>query len=83
MIWSTAPFVPSHGRLQDFVRLRLLDGANARNFKLAFSDERPFHVVANDAGWLAEPFHSRTSRSLPVNGTRSLSIFRMAGRSIS
>ncbi len=37
------------------VRLRLLDGANARNFKLAFSDERTFHVVANDAGWLAEP----------------------------
>lgn len=37
------------------VRLRLLDGANARNFKLAFSDQRVFHVVANDAGWLAEP----------------------------
>ncbi len=37
------------------VRLRLLDGANARNFKLGFSDERSFHIVANDAGWLAEP----------------------------
>ncbi len=37
------------------VRLRLLDGANARNFKLAFADERIFHVIANDAGWLAEP----------------------------
>lgn len=37
------------------VRLRLLDGANARNFKLAFSDDRVFHVIANDAGWLAEP----------------------------
>lgn len=37
------------------VRLRLLDGANARNFKLGFSDERVFHVIANDAGWLAEP----------------------------
>ncbi|MGL6210909.1 MAG: multicopper oxidase domain-containing protein [Paracoccaceae bacterium] len=37
------------------VRLRLLDGANARNFKLAFSDDRIFHVIANDAGWLSEP----------------------------
>lgn len=37
------------------VRLRLLDGANARNFKLAFADERVFHVIADDAGWLAEP----------------------------
>ncbi len=37
------------------VRLRLLDGANARNFKLAFADERIFHVIANDVGWLAEP----------------------------
>jgi blue copper oxidase len=37
------------------LRLRLLDGANARNFKLAFSDDRLFHVIANDAGWLAEP----------------------------
>jgi blue copper oxidase len=37
------------------VRLRLLDGANARNFKIGFSDDRVFHVIANDAGWLAEP----------------------------
>lgn len=37
------------------VRLRLLNGANARNFKLAFSDGRAFHVIANDVGWLAEP----------------------------
>ncbi len=41
------------------VRLRLLDGANARNFRLAFSDDRPFHVIANDAGWLAEPVELR------------------------
>lgn len=41
------------------VRLRLLDGANARNFKLAFADGRIFHVIANDAGWLAEPIPMR------------------------
>ncbi len=37
------------------VRLRLLDGANARNFDLRFSDNRTFHVIASDAGFLAAP----------------------------
>jgi len=37
------------------VRLRLLDGANARNFDLRFADKRTFHVVASDAGFLAKP----------------------------
>ena len=38
-----------------FVRLRLLNAANARNFDLRFSDQRPFFVVAGDASYLAEP----------------------------
>ena len=33
-----------------FVRLRLLNAANARNFDLRFSDRRPFFVIAGDAG---------------------------------
>jgi FtsP/CotA-like multicopper oxidase with cupredoxin domain len=37
------------------VRLRLLNGANARNFKLAFADRRPMHVIANDNGLLIAP----------------------------
>lgn len=37
------------------VRLRLLDGANARNFDLRFSDNRTFYVIAADAGFLPEP----------------------------
>src|SRR6516162_1823701 len=37
------------------VRLRLLNGANARNFDLRFSDERTFHVIASDGGFLSEP----------------------------
>jgi blue copper oxidase len=37
------------------VRLRLLNGANACNFDLRFSDERIFHVIASDGGFLAEP----------------------------
>lgn len=36
-------------------RMRLLNGANARNFRVGFSDDRIFHVIANDGGWLAEP----------------------------
>ena len=35
------------------VRLRFLNGANARNFRLAFNDGRPMHVIANDNGFIA------------------------------
>lgn len=38
-----------------FVRLRLLNTANARTFDLAFSDGRSFFVIAGDGGYLAEP----------------------------
>ncbi len=37
------------------VRLRLLNAANARNFDLAFSDNRTFHVIASDGGYLPTP----------------------------
>jgi blue copper oxidase len=37
------------------VRLRILDGANARNFYLRFSDRRTFYVIASDSGMLAAP----------------------------
>lgn len=37
------------------VRFRLLDGSNMRFFNLAFSDDRPFQVIAGDSGFLAEP----------------------------
>lgn len=43
-----------------FVRLRLLNAANARNFDLRFSDQRPFFVVAGDSGFLAEPVEVRS-----------------------
>jgi FtsP/CotA-like multicopper oxidase with cupredoxin domain len=38
-----------------FVRLRLLNAANARNFDLRFSDQRSMYVIAGDAGLLPEP----------------------------
>lgn len=37
------------------VRLRLLNAANAQNFDLRFKDQRTFHVVASDGGFLSAP----------------------------
>ena len=37
------------------VRLRLLNGANARIFDLQFTDRRIFHVIASDGGYLPAP----------------------------
>lgn len=41
-------------------RLRLLNGSNARVFRLGFHDERPFHLIANDAGLLPVPVEVTT-----------------------
>jgi blue copper oxidase len=38
-----------------WVRLRVLNGANARTFELRFQDRRTFHVIASDGGFLAHP----------------------------
>ena len=37
------------------VRLRFLNGANAQNFELRFSDRRTFYVIASDGGFLSAP----------------------------
>jgi len=52
--------MPVAGVPAGFVRLRLLNAANARNFDLRFSDRRPFHVVGSDAGLLPEPVEVRS-----------------------
>lgn len=50
------------------VRMRLLNGANAREFVIAFSDNRPFYVIASDGGMIATP---DTVTSLKItNGER-------------
>ena len=41
------------------VRLRLLNGANARSFDLSFADGRLLHVIAGDGGYLAKPVAMR------------------------
>lgn len=43
-----------------FVRLRLLNAANARNFDVRFTDRRPFFVIASDGGYLPEPVEVRS-----------------------
>ena len=43
-----------------WVRLRLLNAANARNFDLRFTDRRPFFVIAGDASYLPNPVEVRS-----------------------
>ncbi len=46
-----------------WVRLRILNGSNARNYRLALSDNREFHVIASDGGLLEQPV---TMKALPI-----------------
>lgn len=45
------------------VRLRLVNGSNARAYDLAFGDNRPFHWIASEGGLLERPI---TLRSLSL-----------------
>ncbi|MBZ9566469.1 multicopper oxidase domain-containing protein [Modicisalibacter tunisiensis] len=47
------------------VRLRLLNGANARFFNLSFSDGRAFHWVASEGGLLESPVELRSLHLAP------------------
>ncbi len=46
---------PQHSNPRGWLRLRLLNGCNARSLKIAASDNRPLYVIASDGGLLAEP----------------------------
>lgn len=47
------------------VRLRLLNGANARFYVVAFADNRIFHKIATDGGLLEEPVPMTTMEMSP------------------
>ncbi len=47
------------------IRLRLLNGSNARVYDLAFSDGRPMAIIAADGGFLAKPVLQATLRLAP------------------
>lgn len=66
-------FEASTGR----VRLRLLNGSNARFFNLGFDDDRPFHQIAGDGSFLAAPF--TTSRVRLGPGERAEIIVDLGG----
>ncbi|MBJ8959048.1 multicopper oxidase CueO [Citrobacter youngae] len=46
---------PQHAAPRGWLRLRLLNGCNARSLNIAASDNRPLCVIASDGGLLAEP----------------------------
>lgn len=46
---------PQHAAPRGWLRLRLLNGCNARSLNFATSDKRPFYVIASDGGLLPEP----------------------------
>ena len=46
---------PQHAAPRGWLRLRLLNGCNARSLNFAASDQRPLYVIASDGGLLAEP----------------------------
>ena len=50
---------------QGTVRLRLLNGSNARIYTLFFDDARPMHLVATDGGFLPAPVALETLRLAP------------------
>ena len=51
------PFARVPGGL---VRLRLVNGSNARIFDLSFDDQRTFHWIASEGGLLKEPVQMRS-----------------------
>ncbi|TDT52171.1 blue copper oxidase [Enterobacter sp. AG5470] len=46
---------PQHAAPRGWLRLRLLNGCNARSLNVAASDKRPLYVIASDGGLLSEP----------------------------
>lgn len=51
-----APFIEAPGKL---IRLRLLNASNARRYNFGFSDDREFHQIATDGGFLERPVRAR------------------------
>jgi FtsP/CotA-like multicopper oxidase with cupredoxin domain len=60
-------------------RARILNGSNARVFRLGRSDGRPVHLVANDGGFLERPFELPWVDVAPAERVELLLDFRDAG----
>lgn len=55
LMLTNGSLYPQHAAPRGWLRLRLLNGSNARSMRLAASDGRPLYVIASDGGFLAEP----------------------------
>ncbi|MFI9654976.1 multicopper oxidase domain-containing protein [Guyparkeria sp. GHLCS8-2] len=58
------------------VRLRLLNGSNARIYHLRFDDGRPMHVIASDSGYWPQPVAADELRLAPGERIEVLVDFR-------
>lgn len=53
-----------------WIRLRMVNAANARRFELKLSDGRPFYMIASDQGLLPSPVAVEVLSLSPVNGVK-------------
>ena len=55
LMLTNGSLYPEHPAPRGWLRLRLLNGCNARSLRLVTSDGRPMYVIAGDGGFLPEP----------------------------
>lgn len=65
------------------VRLRLVNGSNARTYDLSFSDNRAFHWIASEGGLLDRPMSVRSLTLARGERVEVWWIFRMANPCLS
>jgi FtsP/CotA-like multicopper oxidase with cupredoxin domain len=70
-----APYVEAPARL---VRLRLLNGSNARRYQFGFEDNQTFHQIASDGGFLKHPVP--LTRLVLAPGERAEIVVDLSGR---
>jgi blue copper oxidase len=76
-VWAPVAKIPA-----SLVRLRLLNGSNARNYNLSFDDRRTFHVVASDGGYLPQPVPMQTLVIAPGERFEMIVDFKKGGSAI-
>jgi blue copper oxidase len=67
---------------QGIVRLRLLNGSNARIYSLFLDDDRPMHLVATDGGFLPAPVALDVLRLAPGERAEILVDFSDGGATV-
>ncbi len=65
MLFTTGSLSPMCSPRRGWVRLRMLNGCNARQLCIAASDSRPLYVIASDGGFLPKPVRLTQLSLLP------------------